>query len=97
MFYVPCLQLDLLPVFAALKQELLRKHKDALQTCKSHNLALLKSNQQGELEVKKKKKKSKTTYYSEHHGTAVIAFDLLTAVRLSGFGSSSARGAEDDG
>ncbi|XP_013862645.1 protein DGCR6 [Austrofundulus limnaeus] len=35
----------------ALKQELLRKHKDALQTCKSHNLALLKSNQQGELEA----------------------------------------------
>ncbi|XP_020791212.1 protein DGCR6 [Boleophthalmus pectinirostris] len=35
----------------ALKQELVRKHKDALQTCKSHNLALLKSNQQAELEA----------------------------------------------
>lgn len=35
----------------ALKQELTRKHKDALQTCKSHNLALLKTNQQAELEV----------------------------------------------
>lgn len=36
----------------ALKQELTRKHKDALQTCKSHNLALLKTNQQAELEVR---------------------------------------------
>ncbi|TNM90238.1 protein DGCR6 [Takifugu rubripes] len=35
----------------ALKQELTRKHKDALQTCKSHNLALLKTNQQAELEA----------------------------------------------
>ncbi|XP_063753550.1 protein DGCR6 [Eleginops maclovinus] len=35
----------------ALKQDLLRKHKDALQTCKSHNLTLLKSNQQAELEA----------------------------------------------
>lgn len=35
----------------ALKQELLRKHKEALQSCKSHNLALLKSNQQTELEA----------------------------------------------
>lgn len=35
----------------ALKQELVKKHKDALQTCKSHNLALLKSNQQAELEA----------------------------------------------
>uniref|UniRef100_A0A3B3C2Q6 Solute carrier family 7 member 4 n=1 Tax=Oryzias melastigma TaxID=30732 RepID=A0A3B3C2Q6_ORYME len=36
----------------ALKQDLLRKHKDALLTCKPHNLALLKSNQQAELEVR---------------------------------------------
>ncbi|XP_076010317.1 protein DGCR6 isoform X2 [Genypterus blacodes] len=35
----------------ALKQDLVRKHKDALQSCKSHNLALLKSNQQAELEA----------------------------------------------
>ncbi|KAM7017811.1 protein DGCR6 [Tautogolabrus adspersus] len=35
----------------ALKQDLLRKHKEALQSCKSHNLALLKSNQQAELEA----------------------------------------------
>uniref|UniRef100_A0A3Q2ZH48 DiGeorge syndrome critical region gene 6 n=2 Tax=Kryptolebias marmoratus TaxID=37003 RepID=A0A3Q2ZH48_KRYMA len=35
----------------ALKQDMLRKHKEALQTCKSHNLALLKTNQQGELEA----------------------------------------------
>uniref|UniRef100_A0A1A8IDP6 DiGeorge syndrome critical region gene 6 n=1 Tax=Nothobranchius kuhntae TaxID=321403 RepID=A0A1A8IDP6_NOTKU len=35
----------------ALKQDLLRKHKDALQSCKSHNLAILKSNQQAELET----------------------------------------------
>ncbi|XP_024131256.1 protein DGCR6 [Oryzias melastigma] len=35
----------------ALKQDLLRKHKDALLTCKPHNLALLKSNQQAELEM----------------------------------------------
>ncbi|XP_029916592.1 protein DGCR6 [Myripristis murdjan] len=35
----------------ALKQELARKHKEALQSCKSHNLALLKTNQQGEVEA----------------------------------------------
>ncbi|KAK7933852.1 hypothetical protein WMY93_004748 [Mugilogobius chulae] len=35
----------------ALKQELVKRHKDALQTCKSHNLTLLKSNQQTELEA----------------------------------------------
>ncbi|XP_034547857.1 protein DGCR6 [Notolabrus celidotus] len=35
----------------ALKQDLLKKHKEALQSCKSHNLALLKSNQQAELEA----------------------------------------------
>uniref|UniRef100_A0A7N8X2T6 DiGeorge syndrome critical region gene 6 n=2 Tax=Mastacembelus armatus TaxID=205130 RepID=A0A7N8X2T6_9TELE len=35
----------------ALKQDLLRKHKDALQSCKSHNLVLLRSNQQAELEA----------------------------------------------
>uniref|UniRef100_UPI0037E8D4FC protein DGCR6 n=1 Tax=Semicossyphus pulcher TaxID=241346 RepID=UPI0037E8D4FC len=35
----------------ALKQDLLRKHKEALQSCKSHNLAILKSNQQAELEA----------------------------------------------
>ncbi|XP_023814381.1 protein DGCR6 isoform X1 [Oryzias latipes] len=35
----------------ALKQDLLRKHKDALLCCKPHNLALLKSNQQTELEM----------------------------------------------
>ncbi|CAF93131.1 unnamed protein product, partial [Tetraodon nigroviridis] len=35
----------------ALKQELTKKHKDALQTCKSHNLALLKTNQQAEVEA----------------------------------------------
>lgn len=39
-------------LFVALKQELTRKHKDSLQTCKSHNLALLKTNQQAELEVR---------------------------------------------
>ncbi|KAG8012203.1 Protein DGCR6 [Nibea albiflora] len=35
----------------ALKQDLVRKNKDALQSCKSHNLTLLKSNQQAELEA----------------------------------------------
>ncbi|KAM9822306.1 protein DGCR6 [Syngnathus acus] len=35
----------------ALKQEIARKHKEALLSCKSHNLALLKSNQQAELEA----------------------------------------------
>lgn len=34
-----------------LKQDLARRHKDALQTCKSHNLALVKSNQQAEVEA----------------------------------------------
>lgn len=38
--------------FVALKQDLARKHKDALLLCKPHNLALLKSNQQAELEVR---------------------------------------------
>ncbi|XP_056585527.1 protein DGCR6 isoform X2 [Triplophysa dalaica] len=35
----------------ALKQELLRKHRQALQTCKSHNVAVLKSNQRTETEA----------------------------------------------
>ncbi|KAM4616030.1 protein DGCR6 [Polymixia lowei] len=35
----------------ALKQDLTRKHKEALLVCKSHNLALLKTNQQGEVEA----------------------------------------------
>ncbi|TNN86495.1 Protein DGCR6 [Liparis tanakae] len=34
----------------ALKQDLVRRHKDAVQSCKSHNLVLLKSNQQTEQE-----------------------------------------------
>lgn len=34
----------------ALKQDLARKHKEALQICKSHNLSVLKTNQQGETE-----------------------------------------------
>ncbi|KAM4578748.1 protein DGCR6 [Fundulus diaphanus] len=35
----------------ALKQDMVRKHKEALQSCKSHNLALLKSTQQTEVEA----------------------------------------------
>ncbi|XP_055742648.1 protein DGCR6-like isoform X2 [Salvelinus fontinalis] len=35
----------------ALKQDLVRKHKEALQVCKSHNLAVMKANQQGETEA----------------------------------------------
>ncbi|XP_007900018.1 protein DGCR6 [Callorhinchus milii] len=35
----------------ALKQELLRKHKESLQGCKSHNLAVLRAAQQRELEA----------------------------------------------
>uniref|UniRef100_A0A672P2G2 Protein DGCR6-like n=1 Tax=Sinocyclocheilus grahami TaxID=75366 RepID=A0A672P2G2_SINGR len=35
----------------ALKQDLVRKHKQALQTCKSHNLAVLKTNQRAEAEA----------------------------------------------
>lgn len=34
-----------------LKLGLIKKHKDALQTCKTHNLAILQSNQQAELEA----------------------------------------------
>uniref|UniRef100_W5MNL5 DiGeorge syndrome critical region gene 6 n=2 Tax=Lepisosteus oculatus TaxID=7918 RepID=W5MNL5_LEPOC len=34
-----------------LKQELVRKHKEALQSCKSHNLAVLRSSQQAEIEA----------------------------------------------
>lgn len=34
-----------------LKQDLVRKHKQALQTCKSHNLAVLKTNQRAETEA----------------------------------------------
>ena len=41
----------LLLFLLALKLGLVRKHKEALQTCKSHNLALLQTNQQTELEV----------------------------------------------
>uniref|UniRef100_A0A3B5R7V7 DiGeorge syndrome critical region gene 6 n=1 Tax=Xiphophorus maculatus TaxID=8083 RepID=A0A3B5R7V7_XIPMA len=37
-----------------LKQDLVRKHKDALQSCKPHNLSLLKTTQQTELEVRNK-------------------------------------------
>ncbi|XP_057688361.1 protein DGCR6 [Corythoichthys intestinalis] len=35
----------------ALKQDIARKHKESLQSCKSHNLALLRSNQQAEQEA----------------------------------------------
>uniref|UniRef100_UPI00398EA092 protein DGCR6 isoform X2 n=1 Tax=Pristiophorus japonicus TaxID=55135 RepID=UPI00398EA092 len=35
----------------ALKQELLRKHKEAQQDCKAHNLAVLRAAQQRELEA----------------------------------------------
>ncbi|CAL8343250.1 unnamed protein product [Lota lota] len=35
----------------ALKQDLTKKHKAALQVCKPHNLALLKPNQQAEVEA----------------------------------------------
>ncbi|XP_036383152.1 protein DGCR6 isoform X1 [Megalops cyprinoides] len=35
----------------ALKQELVRKHKEALLTCKTHNLAVLRTNQQAETEA----------------------------------------------
>ncbi|XP_061117396.1 protein DGCR6 isoform X2 [Conger conger] len=34
-----------------LKQELARKHKEALQTCKTHNLAVMRMSQQGETEA----------------------------------------------
>ncbi|XP_020369115.1 protein DGCR6 isoform X1 [Rhincodon typus] len=35
----------------ALKQELLKKHKEALQNCKTHNMAVLRAAQQRELET----------------------------------------------
>ncbi|XP_043102547.1 protein DGCR6-like [Puntigrus tetrazona] len=35
----------------ALKQDLVRKHKQALQMCKSHNLSVVKSNQRAETEA----------------------------------------------
>ncbi|NP_001290742.1 protein DGCR6 isoform X1 [Esox lucius] len=35
----------------ALKQDLVRKHKEALQACKSHNIAVMKTNQQAETEA----------------------------------------------
>lgn len=44
-----------------LKQDLARRHKDALQTCKSHNLPLVKSNQQAELEVRLLSYESRTS------------------------------------
>ncbi|XP_018425323.1 PREDICTED: protein DGCR6-like, partial [Nanorana parkeri] len=34
----------------ALKQDLLKKHKEALQSCKAHNLPILRNTQQRELE-----------------------------------------------
>ncbi len=64
----------------ALKQDLVRKHKDALQSCKSHNLALLKSNQQAELEVRHGNPKT-----SDHYkGIAYrhVLFGWLTGVRF---------------
>lgn len=45
------MMLDFFVLCLALKQDLARKHKEALQSCRSHNLALLKSNQQSEQEV----------------------------------------------
>ncbi|TRY64780.1 hypothetical protein DNTS_004393 [Danionella cerebrum] len=36
----------------ALKQDLVRKHKQSLQMCKSHNLAVLRTNQRSETEVR---------------------------------------------
>uniref|UniRef100_A0A673MFE5 DiGeorge syndrome critical region gene 6 n=1 Tax=Sinocyclocheilus rhinocerous TaxID=307959 RepID=A0A673MFE5_9TELE len=36
---------------SALKQDLVRKQKQALQTCKSHNLAVLKTNQRAKTEA----------------------------------------------
>ena len=39
-------------MYPALKQELTKKHKAALQVCKQHNLALLKPTQQAEVEVR---------------------------------------------
>lgn len=44
--------LDFFLLCVGLKQDLARKHKEALQSCKSHNLALLKSTQQAEQEVR---------------------------------------------
>uniref|UniRef100_A0A674CTM2 DiGeorge syndrome critical region gene 6 n=1 Tax=Salmo trutta TaxID=8032 RepID=A0A674CTM2_SALTR len=34
-----------------LKQDLIHKHKEALQVCKSHNLVVMKTNRQGETEA----------------------------------------------
>lgn len=72
---------------SALKQELLRKHRQALQTCKSHNVAVLKSNQRTETEVKPPV--CVCVSYSQ-----TLSQSLLC---VSGSGASSERRAEDDG
>ncbi|KAG1927439.1 protein DGCR6 [Pimephales promelas] len=67
----------------ALKQDLVRKHKQALQTCKSHNLAVLKTNQRAENEVR--------------WTAGVFSCKHCLTVTVSGSRSASERRAEDDG
>lgn len=73
----------------ALKQELTRKHKDALQTCKSHNLALLKTNQQAELEV--------SILSPSHLLPDTFVIDKSCVFSFSGSRSPHKRGAKNDG
>uniref|UniRef100_A0A3B3QKG0 DiGeorge syndrome critical region gene 6 n=1 Tax=Paramormyrops kingsleyae TaxID=1676925 RepID=A0A3B3QKG0_9TELE len=49
----------------ALKQELVRKHKEALQACKSHNLAVLRMNQQAETEALEQRVKEEQSMMDE--------------------------------
>lgn len=60
---------------AALKQDLARKHKDAVQSCKSHNLALLKSNQQAEQEVSRRNLNP-----CDHYDCRKVLFGVLIVV-----------------
>ncbi|XP_023658905.1 protein DGCR6 isoform X1 [Paramormyrops kingsleyae] len=50
---------------ATLKQELVRKHKEALQACKSHNLAVLRMNQQAETEALEQRVKEEQSMMDE--------------------------------
>lgn len=75
---------------AALKQDLVRRHKDALQTCKSHNLALVKSNQQAELEVRLQVHLPILSLY-------LFVSVYFICLLLTGSGSPCARRTKNDG
>ena len=87
----------LLLLCVALKQDLARKHKEALQSCKSHNLALLKSNQQAEQEVRHWHILIPLSTKMAMVIAVCFLFFKQLCVVLSGSGNPCARGAKNDG